>query len=184
MSPRTVAILVAALLLAGCASYPASWGRPLLGNSGECPKVNGVFRTQGEFRHRSDANLAMDLLVGRIGIDDRTWLAMKSVEIEIRMPDSGTVSIRASLPDGSLAGEFTLAREKKEFACEDGFLAVRRGLVAFGEGDAARSNDTFFLATSDDGFLIVKHFVSGSGVLAGESLNNWGYGWSRYPPVN
>ncbi len=123
MSTKNLALLALVSLLAGCisiSSYPTDWSQIAQGSADACPQVSGSYRNVGERR----------------GAPGRSYLAYqffpksasstRADRVVIQMPDPNTVSIRTMLGVGVL-NEFTLTREKKEFLCEEGFLAIRKG---------------------------------------------------------
>ena len=189
MSAKNFALLAQILFLTACVSmqdYPTAWGKPTLGSTGACPQVSGTFQNVGE---RGDllsrSNLAWQLLSKRASsLKEASGLASHADRVVIQMPDSNTVSIRI-LSSDSVVNEFTLVREKKEFSCEGGFLAIPKGLSASsGEGGVLGfSNDTAFLALSDGGFLVVKEVSAGAGVAMFIPIAAFVTTWSRYQPA-
>jgi len=94
------------------------------------------------------------------------------------MPDPNTVSIRTMLGVGVL-NEFTLTREKKEFLCEEGFLAIRK--ARSGMNEVLRvSNDTIYLARSEGGSLMVKETSAGIVIAIIIPIPGLVTTWSRY----
>jgi len=159
MDAKTLTLVALALLVGSCAStptYPPAWGKPILGPSGGCPDVNGTFQNQGEYQDQSGRihPLAYELFSRRAPL----FQTLIAERVDIRMPDSNTLSIRTSRGQDVL-NDFTFVRDQKEFSCEDGFLAIRPNLSALGNGGGGLGpvNDVLFLTLSDDGFLVVRH---------------------------
>ncbi len=175
MSTKDLALLPLVSFLAGCisiSSYPTDWPQIAQGSADACPQVSGSYRNVGERR----------------GAPGRSYLAYqffpksasstRADRVVIEMPDPNTVSIRTMSGVGVL-NESTLTREKKEFLCEEGFLAIRKGWSGMSEALGV-SNETIYLARSQDGSLMVKETSAGIAIAIIIPIPGLVTTWSRY----